>query len=371
MKSQKTPKFPACKTMILDVFKTSGKKAMTTGGIMSEIEKKYLYSKQAPIKTALKKLIADEIFINSTGTGLNGTVKFNPKKAKDIPAPSKKVQAAKKTTTAKRALKKTVTRYILKKRPVKAATKTSEPKTKKPEPKAKKSDPKSKQPDPKADEPKADELKSDEPESDEAEPDEPKGLMSMEEYKKRIFMSDQLYKDLCAIGAKSWLVKSNKKKCYIGKNNSGNCFLSALCLGFMSIDPKNGKKELNRVMYEGKCPECRTVLKATVKGLLSQTDSGGMYYETGGEGGAVHCKNCEQGYYVLNMCFKSPDIESGKFTNHCTDCLGLGECIGKYTEMHCPAANCDGHYSRYGGGGGCFVPGCENNKWDEEGNFDW
>jgi len=239
-----------------------------------------------------------------------------------------------------------------------ALTKYAESKTKKPEPKLTQNDenidPKSKQPEPKADEPK---------------PDEPKGLMSMVEYNKRIFMSDQLYKDLCAIGAKPWLVKSSKKKCYIGKNKSGNCFLSALCLGFMSIDPQNGEKELNRVMHEEQCPECSTVLKATVKDLLSQTDNGGMYYETGGDGGAVHCKNCDQGYYVNDMCFKSPTIEpsAGKFTNHCMDCAGLGKCIGKYTEMHCDGENCDCHYSRYSEGG-CFMPECENNNWGEDGD---
>ena len=97
-------KKPACKTMILNVFKDTGKTSMSRDSIMSQIDEKYNYNKQVFIKNALKKLIDDKIFLES-----NGDLKLNPGKAKKkTPTPNKSVLAAKKTTaTAKRALKKT------------------------------------------------------------------------------------------------------------------------------------------------------------------------------------------------------------------------------------------------------------------------
>ena len=73
MDTQKETKIPwfYCETMILDVIKASSKKAISTDIIMSEIEKKYSYSQQAPIKKALKQLLADNIFVNSILLTLN------------------------------------------------------------------------------------------------------------------------------------------------------------------------------------------------------------------------------------------------------------------------------------------------------------
>eukprot|EP00121_Abeoforma_whisleri_P005640 Awhi_evm1s5116 len=36
------------------------------------------------------------------------------------------------------------------------------------------------------------------------------------------------------------------------------------------------------------------------------------------------------------------DLEYGKFQKHCTDCPGLGTCIGDYRNVHCHM--CDRHF---------------------------
>jgi len=308
--SSMTTKKPTCKVMILDVFKNSGKTSITTSNIISEIEKKYEYKNKAPIKTALKKLVLDQTVL-SCEAGPLGSLKINAEKVvdakKDVKKPvskdSKKLQAAKKTTaTAKRALKKTDGSLVAKK------------------------------------------------------PAKPKPRKNC--------MSDKLYADLCAIGAKDYLEKSKrqKKQCYIGKSNQGNCFLSALCLKHMTIDPKNKEKELDRVMYTGECHECKGEIKATVRDLLEQSDYGGDVYED--EGGPLSCKTKDcmhsesYGYFVTGLCGGQPGLECGKFHNHCMDCQGLGTCSGDYRNAHCRW--CNKHYfagSMGGGHQGCRKSG--------------
>ena len=61
------------------------------------------------------------------------------------------------------------------------------------------------------------ESETDEDEDDEDEEENrPMITMTMEEYKQKLYLSDQLYQDLCAIGAKKWIGKFNKegKNCY-------------------------------------------------------------------------------------------------------------------------------------------------------------
>jgi len=305
--SSMTTKKPTCKVMILDVFKNSGKTSITTSDIISEIEKKYEYKNKAPIKTALKKLVLDQTVL-SCEAGPLGSLKINAEKVVDakkvvkkpVSKDSKKLQAAKKTTaTAKRALKKTDGSLVAKK-PTKSKPRKN-------------------------------------------------------------CMSDKLYVDLCAIGAKNYLEKSElqKKQCYIGKYK-GNCFLSALCLKHMTIDPKNKEKELDRVMYTENCDGCQGEIKATVRDLLEQSDYGGMCYEE--EGGPIRCKGEEcMGYFVTGLCSGYPKLDTGKYHNHCMDCQGLGTCIEDYRERHCRW--CNKHYfagimggdhedcSKSGGGG--------------------
>jgi len=176
--------------------------------------------------------------------------------------------------------------------------------------------------------------------------------------KKKGFLSKKLYDDLCAIGADKNVEydKVDHNKCWIGKYTSGNCFLSALSKGYLKIEPKNGKAELERVIFEGKCPYCKNKVTATVQQLLDQSDYGGDY-EDGSEGAEMLCTNCCPDcdgkdencahdwcnrYYVTGLCINQPEIDTGKFHSHCQVCPGFGQCTGDYRNAHC--GNCDQHY---------------------------
>ena len=68
-----------------------------------------------------------------------------------------------------------------------------------------------------------------------------------------------------------------------------------------------------------------------------------MDYDDGAEKGALQCDECGIGAYVTGMCESSHlQQDSGKFHNHCTECKGLGKCIGDYREVHCHS--CGKHY---------------------------
>ena len=242
--SKTIKKSKPCKTMILDVVKIYGTySSMTAASIISEIEKKYpnynMTTKKVFIKNALKKLIGDKTLLES-----NGKLKLNPQRPKkhnnNPPGPNKRALSAKKiTVAAKRALKK-----------INNETSTSKSKS-----------------------------------SGQKTDGKPKIKLTIEEYNEKIFMSDQLYQDLCTIGAGKFIIGracKNGRNTYAGKNKAGNCFLAALSLGFMKIDPKNGAEEMNKVMHEEECPNCgKETLKATVKDLLRQVDRG-WDYATGG-----------------------------------------------------------------------------------------
>ena len=42
------------------------------------------------------------------------------------------------------------------------------------------------------------------------------------------------------------------------------------------------------------------------------------------------------------MCNGGFEVTTGKFHNHCTECVGLGKCLGDFREMHCD--ECHGHF---------------------------
>lgn len=279
--------------MVLDVFKNAGNKSINTSNIMSEIRKKYDYNRQVFIVKALRKLIEDEVVSDINGNFTS--FKLNTEKGNKPPTPSKKVLAAKKTTaTAKRALKKT--------------TKNDQ---------------------------RAKHLGAD----------------------LKVFMSEQLYNDLCAIGAEKLIggrACKNGRNTYIGRYEHGNCFYAALTLGHMKIDPRNGAKEMEKVMFEGKCPGCKKDnLKATVKQLCDQSDSCRMSW-----GAKIKCNTCKRGYFLTNMCKGEPVFDT--ISHHCGKCPGMGVCIGDPNLSHC--TKCGNHYV-WGGPGGCWHCGHKEARW--------
>jgi carboxyl-terminal PDZ ligand of neuronal nitric oxide synthase protein len=65
------------------------------------------------------------------------------------------------------------------------------------------------------------------------------------------------------------------------------------------------------------------------------------------------------------MCEGHFQEDTGKFSQHCTDCKGLGKCIGDYREAHCEY--CNKHY--FAGLSG-FPCSCQENG-DGDGDDDY
>lgn len=93
-------------------------------------------------------------------------------------------------------------------------------------------------------------------------------------------------------------------------------------------------------------------------------------YEEGNADGAVRCGNddsepnedsdeqdessgCGEGAYITGLCEGRPELTSGKWHNHCTEC---NKCQGDYRNAHCD--RCGKHY--FQGSGGQFDCGCRN-----------
>lgn len=108
---------------------------------------------------------------------------------------------------------------------------------------------------------------------------------------------------------------------------------------------------LDQVVATWTCCQCHEQVNATLRACLDQPDYAGLDYKDGNQKGAIQCKDCGIGQYVSNMCSGSFEITSGKFHNHCSECPGLGCCMGDYRELHC--ALCDGHYFTGLGGFPC------------------
>jgi hypothetical protein len=92
---------------------------------------------------------------------------------------------------------------------------------------------------------------------------------------------------------------------------------------------------LQRRECVGSCDGQLTV--PTLRELLRQRDYAGMDYEDGAQRAIVKCSQCDHGAYVTHACRGMPDLDSGKFHNHCRQCPGLGVCISDYRNKHCNA----------------------------------
>ena len=157
-----------------------------------------------------------------------------------------------------------------------------------------------------------------------------------------------------------------------------NCLKRAMLLKHIDFTAEDFGK--NTVVLEDGCCSCGKTLKATVGKLLFQDDYAGMDYEDGGEDAPIKCRgggdddkdedddddddddedndnddNVCCGNYVTNMCYGSPQFDSGKFHNHCVRCEKFGTCIGDYREQHCDV--CGTHYFA-GSAGGFPCNGC-------------
>lgn len=58
--------------------------------------------------------------------------------------------------------------------------------------------------------------------------------------------------------------------------------------------------------------------------------------------------------YLTGLCEGNPDLDSGKFHNHCIECDDFGVCIHDYRESHC--THCGEHY--FEGLSGFSCPHC-------------
>lgn len=139
-----------------------------------------------------------------------------------------------------------------------------------------------------------------------------------------------------------------------------SCVKAAILNSFVKLLPTSedpeGKYGLDQVIATGECFDCDKRLKCTVRDVLYQPDYAGLDYEDGRENATFRCDGEEcGGIYVTDICCGSPQFDSGKFHNHCTQCPRFGMCIGDYREQHCDG--CGKHY--FAGSGGQFdCPSC-------------
>jgi len=108
------------------------------------------------------------------------------------------------------------------------------------------------------------------------------------------------------------------------------CTMAAIQKGFIQVEGK--PEDLDMVVFEAK-GECGHMFKPTLKQLLEQPDYSGTDYEDGAESATVKCpENPEEcsGQYATNLCIGRPELDCGKFHNHCRGCPGFGRCLNDY-----------------------------------------
>lgn len=189
---------------------------------------------------------------------------------------------------------------------------------------------------------------------------------------------------------------------------ASNCAKAGICRNLLKLDFDAG---LEGVAYEVQCPDCDAAIAVKLRSLLDQPDSPGLDYEDGCQSGGVRCaaEGCGFRGYLTGMCrcllqslpssvrslpsylqlhpslpptltpptllhlfihpsihrsisgkmltrmCRIPELDSGKFHNHCRACLSFGKCLGDYRDEHC--GGCGGHY--FAGLSGLPCPRCE------------
>jgi len=134
------------------------------------------------------------------------------------------------------------------------------------------------------------------------------------------------------------LLKSMGVK-YPGKTS--RCIRAAIMRGYIHIT--GHKADLDQVVFETESGiVCNHGYKATLKQLLYQPDNGGMWYEQLEEAPIkLRCqlgRKCEDKElnkaFVTGLCMGQPELDSGKFHNHCEGCPAFGVCLGDYRDSH-------------------------------------
>eukprot|EP01138_Halocafeteria_seosinensis_P011736 gb/GECG01011994.1/.p1 GENE.gb/GECG01011994.1/~~gb/GECG01011994.1/.p1 ORF type:complete len:394 (+),score=53.23 gb/GECG01011994.1/:1-1182(+) len=110
-------------------------------------------------------------------------------------------------------------------------------------------------------------------------------------------------------------------------NKCSQCFLAAVCKGFVDLDVES-PSEVVVARTISLC--CSKEITVRVKDILYQIDKPGSDYEDGGRSASVFCPECKAGVYITHMCDGQFEPDCGKFHNHCKKCKGqtngFGEC---------------------------------------------
>ncbi|KAJ3295527.1 hypothetical protein HDU79_009040 [Rhizoclosmatium sp. JEL0117] len=134
-------------------------------------------------------------------------------------------------------------------------------------------------------------------------------------------------------------------------NRFSKCVMAGLVRGHFGFEFTGSPKQLEYRVTGFYCENCNKTVSPTIRTLLYQDDYAGTDYEEGGENAAAKCKKCGYGEYLTRMCCGMGQWDSGKFHNHCTECIGLGSCINDYRNAHC--RECGLHYFQGNSGFPC------------------
>jgi len=141
--------------------------------------------------------------------------------------------------------------------------------------------------------------------------------------------------------------------------NVSSCVKASIMAGYIKMT--GSEEDLKQTVVRGTFGDwsCGHEVNVTLEQLLYQPDYAGLDYEDGLQDATVICdkhkddeeaKNkgkekseFEEGRtYVTRVCEGFPELDCGKFHNHCTECPGFGECIYDYRNAHC--WDCGEHY---------------------------
>lgn len=137
------------------------------------------------------------------------------------------------------------------------------------------------------------------------------------------------------------------------------CVKAGMCKGYIKLT--GDQSDLDQLIIKGSLDD--HMYTVALKDVLYQSDYGGDY-EDGSHDATAMCDCCteETDYrykaYVTRICQGQPELNDGKYHNHCHQCKGFGQCIGDYREAHCK--KCKKHY--FAGLQGFKCDNCQRNR---------